>query len=134
VRSPRVRAGLALLLSFGVVASACGSGQASNAVTGEVKVFAASSLTEAFTELGKAFEADHPGVEVTFNFAASSALAEQVNQGAPADVLVTADESTMKRVTDAGHATGSKPFARNRLAIIVEKGRRCRVAGSVSPR
>ena len=122
MRRPRFSAGLALLFSFAIVASACGDGEANDAITGDVKVFAASSLTEAFTELGRAFEADHPGVDVTFNFAASSALAEQVNQGAPGDILVTADESSMKRVTDAGNATDPTTFARNRLAIVVEKG------------
>jgi molybdate transport system substrate-binding protein len=118
----RPRVGVALLLLGALLTSACSDGDARDGAAGHVNVFAAASLTEVFTELGKAFEADHPGVEVTFNFAGSSALAEQVNQGAPADVLVTADESTMKKVVDAGNATGRTTLARNRLAILVEKG------------
>ena len=58
----------------------------SSGVTGDVAVFAAASLTESFTRLGKDFEADNPGSTVTFNFAGSSALATQITQGAPADV------------------------------------------------
>ena len=61
-------------------------------------------------------------MKVTFNFAASSALAQQINEGGPADVFVSADESNMKKVTDAGNAADPKTIARNRLAILVEKG------------
>lgn len=93
-----------------------------DALSGNLQVFAAASLTEAFTEMGEAFEADHPNVRVTFNFAASSALAQQINKGGPADVFVSADESNMKKVTGAGNASDPKTIARNRLAIIVEKG------------
>ena len=57
---------------------------------GTVTVFAAASLTEAFTTLGKQFEAAHPGTKVTFSFGASSALATQITQGAPADVFASA--------------------------------------------
>ncbi len=91
-------------------------------LTGTLRVFTAASLTEAFTEMGNAFEVEHPNVEVTFNFAASSALAQQINEGGSADVFVAADESNMKKVTDAGNAADPKTIARNRLAILVEKG------------
>jgi molybdate transport system substrate-binding protein len=110
---------VALLASVALLAVGCGR---NDATTGEVHVFAASSLTEAFTEMGTSFEADHPNVKVTFSYAASSALAEQVNQGGPADVLATADESNMKKVTDTGNASNPKTIARNRLSILVEKG------------
>ena len=53
-------------------------------------MFAAASLTESFTQIGKDFEAANPGTKVTFNFAGSSALATQINQGAPADVFASA--------------------------------------------
>src|SRR3954451_3997181 len=120
-----------LLALLALVAIACGDDDdgastrtpaSADALSGKVQVLAASSLTEAFTDMGKAFEVDHPDVEVNFSFAASSALAEQVNQGAPADVIVTADESSMEKVTDAGNATDARPIARNQLAILVEKG------------
>src|SRR3954470_19349369 len=95
----------------------------SAAVSGPVTVFAASSLTEAFTRIGRDFEAANPGAKVTFSFAGSSALATQINQGAPADVFATAAPANMKTVTDAGNAAGTPTtFVKNRLVIAVPKG------------
>lgn len=82
-------------------------------------VSAASSLTEGFTELAQQFESTHPGVDVALNFGGSSALAEQVNAGAPVDVLATASAATMKTVTEAGNAVSPETFARNELAVVV---------------
>ena len=65
-------------------------GDESAAVTGTINVFAAASLNEAFTTLGKQFEAANPGTKVMFNFGPSSGLAEQISQGAPADVFASA--------------------------------------------
>ena len=85
-----------------------------------VTVFAAASLKATFTELGKTFEAGHPGVKVTFNFAGSQTLAEQITQGAPADAFASANEATMKTVTAAGLNAGEATlFATNRLTIAV---------------
>jgi molybdate transport system substrate-binding protein len=93
------------------------------ALQGDITVFAAASLTDAFTQIGKDFEAANPGVHVTFNFAGSSTLAEQVNQGAPADVLATADESNMQKTTDAGSVTATaETFAKNELEIATPPG------------
>jgi molybdate transport system substrate-binding protein len=122
----RIVAGLAAsaLLAVG----ACGNGDestggASSAVTGDVTVFAAASLTEAFTRIGKDFEAANPGTKVTFSFAGSSALATQIDQGAPADVFASAAPANMKTVTDAGDAEGEPAtFAKNQLVIAVAKG------------
>ena len=85
-------------------------------------MLAAASLTESFTALGRTFEAAHPGVEVTFNFAGSSALVRQLDEGAPGDVLATADQPTMQRAVDAGAVAEPVVFARNRLEIIVARG------------
>ena len=60
-----------------------------------LNVFAASSLTDAFTEIGKSFEAANPGVTVTFNFAGSQALRTQIEEGAPADVFASASGKEM---------------------------------------
>jgi molybdate transport system substrate-binding protein len=88
--------------------------------SGDVTVFAASSLTAAFTEIGDAFMAQNPDAKVTFNFAASSDLVTQIGQGAPADVFASADQSNMKKLTDAGdNATEPVVFATNLLEIIV---------------
>jgi molybdate transport system substrate-binding protein len=87
----------------------------------EVTVFAAASLTGTFTELGKAFEAAHPGTTVTFNFGSSATLAQQITQGAPADVFAAASPATMKTVTDASLASAPTTFVRNKLEIAVPK-------------
>jgi molybdate transport system substrate-binding protein len=92
-------------------------------VTGTLTVFAAASLTESFTKIGKDFEAANPGSKVTFNFAGSSALATQINQGAPADIFASAAPANMKTVTDAGNADGTPAtFVKNQLVIAVPKG------------
>ena len=96
---------------------------ASSGVSGKLTVLAASSLTETFNQIGKDFQAANPGVTVTFSYAASSALAQQVTSGAPADVFASASPATMKTVTDAGDATGTAAvFVKNQLVIAVPKG------------
>ena len=92
-------------------------------------MLAAASLSESFKELGTAFEAKHPGSKVTFSFDSSSALAAQANNAVPADVFASADQANMKKVTDAGNATGPKVFAHNKLAIIVAKGNPKKIKG-----
>ncbi len=93
------------------------------AASGTITVFAASSLTEAFTAAGKAFEAANPGSKVVFNFAGSGDLVTQIGQGAPADVFASADDTNMKKLSDAGEAVGTPVhFASNTLEIITEKG------------
>ncbi|WP_426513961.1 molybdate ABC transporter substrate-binding protein [Dactylosporangium sp. McL0621] len=96
---------------------------AAPSVTGTVNVFAAASLTETFTKLGKDFEAANPGATVKFNFGGSSTLATQINQGAPADVFASAAPANMKTVTDAGNGDGTPTtFVKNQLVIAVPKG------------
>ena len=71
--------------------SACGGARDSAAApVATIAVFAAASLSGSFTEIGERFEADNPGVTVTFNFGSSSALAQQIVAGAPADVFAAA--------------------------------------------
>ena len=86
-------------------------------------VFAASSLTDAFGDIGADFEAANPDVHLVFNFAGSSDLVKQVEQGAPADVVATADDQNMQKLTAASE-TGGQPviFASNTMAILVESG------------
>ncbi|WP_241999031.1 molybdate ABC transporter substrate-binding protein [Kribbella sp. VKM Ac-2569] len=98
----------------------------SSALSGTVNVFAAASLTGTFTQLGKDFEAAHPGVKVTFNFAGSSALAKQINSGAPADVFASAAPKNMDDVKDKGASTN---FVKNTLEIAVPKGNPGKVTG-----
>ncbi|NHC15806.1 molybdate ABC transporter substrate-binding protein [Motilibacter sp. E257] len=108
--------------------SACGSDDGEGA-SPTITVLAAASLQGTFTQLGEEFEADNPDVQVTFSFGASSALAQQIVQGAPADVFAAASESTMQQVVDAGEAPDSTPFAANSLAIAVPPGNPGKVRG-----
>jgi molybdate transport system substrate-binding protein len=104
-------------------ASAPAAGASSSAVTGRITVLAASSLTGTFNQIGKDFEAANPGTTVTFSYAGSSTLAQQITSGAPADVFASASPATMKTVTDAGDATGTPAvFVKNQLVIAVPKG------------
>jgi len=106
-----------------VIAAGCKQDDPGDARSATVSVFAAASLTESFTKIGKDFEAANPGVKVTFNFAGSSALATQINQGAPADVFASAAPATMATVTEAGNADGTPAtFVKNQLVIAVPKG------------
>jgi molybdate transport system substrate-binding protein len=91
-------------------------------VRGSITVLAAASLQEPFTEVGRRVEHHHPGASVRFGFDASSTLARQVEAGAPADVLATADEATISPLADAGLLSPPAVFARNRLAILVARG------------
>ena len=91
-----------------------GSSSASGRLSGTVTVFAAASLEESFTTLGKQFEQAHPGTKVTFSFGGSDSLAASITGGAPADVFASASPKTMKIVTDAGDASGTPAtFVRN---------------------
>jgi molybdate transport system substrate-binding protein len=97
-----------------------GSGQSSSGIVGgTVEVFAASSLQGAFTALGHTFEQAHPGVHIRFNFGASSALAQQIDQGAPADVFASASPKNMDQVVQAQHASNPHNFVKNVMEIAV---------------
>jgi molybdate transport system substrate-binding protein len=122
-------AATALALAAGLTAcgssgspSATASGSGAPKLSGTVTVFAAASLKESFTELGRKFEAAYPGVTVRFNFGGSSTLARSIVSGAPADVFAAASPKTMKTVTDAEAAADSTVFVRNTLTIAVPKG------------
>ena len=84
-----------------------------------IQVFAAASLTETFTGLGKQFESDHPGTKVEFNFGPSSGLVEQIESGAPADVFASASPSNMDTLVSSGDAEDPKDFATNSMEIAV---------------
>lgn len=112
---------LAAVLLLGSVA-ACGSGSSdSSSGSGTtLTVYAASSLTDTFTELGTRFEAAHKEVKVRFSFGGSSDLVAQIQQGAPADVFASADTATMDKAVSAKAVEGKpKSFASNTLEIAV---------------
>jgi molybdate transport system substrate-binding protein len=93
------------------------------AVSGDITVFAAASLTDSFKAVGEAFTAANPDAKATFSFDASSALVQQITQGAPADVFASADTANMDKLT-AASLNGTEPvvFATNLLQIIVAPG------------
>ena len=91
-------------------------------------IFAAASLSESFTEIGRAFEKVDPGVAVRFNFAGSQQLAAQIEQGAVADVLASADGRWMDYVRGLDRIAGEpRLFARNQLVVIVPKKNPARI-------
>ncbi len=108
-----------LLLTAGCRNNAPGGGH-SAALT----VFAAASLTEAFTEIGDRFEAEHLGVEVVLNFAGSQQLAQQLLQGAPAEVYASANQAQMDQVVTSGRAAQEQVqvMIHNRLVVIYPAG------------
>jgi molybdate transport system substrate-binding protein len=113
----------AVLAAVAILVAGCGDGEPSGGSAGspeEITVFAAASLTAAFTELGGRYTAANGGTRVTFNFAGSQALATQIQQGAPADVFASADTTNMDKVKDLVGTPQS--FAGNQLQIVVEQG------------
>lgn len=108
----------AAVLLVAVLCSGCGGAAGS---ADEVTVFAAASLTEAFTEIGNAYENAHPDRKTTFSFAASSELAAQLAEGAPADVYASADVTNMDKVVDLVDRSPAV-FATNTAVIVVESG------------
>jgi molybdate transport system substrate-binding protein len=117
----RVIGAVAAVAGCAVAGVSCAGATSSSDAT--VTVFAAASLTEAFGELGDAFDAANPDTELVVSFASSSDLARQIIEGAPADVFVSADLDNMAKVTDADAAIGRPVvFATNRAEIIVEPG------------
>jgi molybdate transport system substrate-binding protein len=84
-------------------------------------VFAASSLTEAFQDLEREFEGDHPEVDVVLTFAGSQVLRLQIEHGAPAQVFASANAAHMDALVEVGRIRGEHTFARNELVVIVPK-------------
>ena len=106
-----------MVIAIGLAVGCSGSSDRSTTVN----VFAAASLTDAFGAVETAFKAVNPDVDVVLNLAASSALATQIVEGAPADVFASADETNMNRIADL--IDESAPvFATNRLQIVTEPG------------
>ena len=126
--SPSHRLAAALTLSALAFATAgCSSSTpkstaGSGSLSGTILVLDAASLTSAFAQLGKDFEAAHPGTHVTFSPGASSALAQQILAGAPADVFASASKKNMTEVTDKGDASDPTTFANNVAEVAVAPG------------
>ena len=109
-------------------ASAGASGGAGKA-TGKVTVLAAASLQKAFEEIEKTVEKDNPGLDVTFDFQGSQDLVASLAGGDSADVLATANNSTMKTAADQKLVGNQTEFATNVLTLIVPKGNPKKITG-----
>jgi molybdate transport system substrate-binding protein len=110
-------------------ATAPGAGTTGSPLGGTVTVFAAASLTETFGTLARQFEADHPGTRVKLDFGASSALALQITQGAPADVFASAATANMDQLVRTGAVSVARNFAGNVLQLVVPAGNPARIGG-----
>jgi molybdate transport system substrate-binding protein len=112
-----IAAVLAAAAAAGCSSSTSSPSAGSSPATGAITVFAAASLTESFTQLGKQFEATHPGDTVKFSFGPSSGLATQITSGAPADVFASAAPGNMDDVVSAGDAASPQNFAKNTMEV-----------------
>lgn len=110
-------------------ASGAATSEASGAVSGEITVFAAASLQDSFEEIAKDFQAENPDASVTFDFEGSQDLVSALAEGSAADVLATANGSTMKDAADQDLVGEQTEFATNALTLIVPKGNPAGVTG-----
>jgi molybdate transport system substrate-binding protein len=129
---PRFRWFFLLALLAAVLAACAGATPAGTTTSapaapaargGELTVFAAASLADAFKEIGERFGVANGGATVSFNFAGSDQLAAQITQGAPADVFASANIAQMNNVIEAGEVVSGtqQTFARNRLVVVYPK-------------
>jgi molybdate transport system substrate-binding protein len=119
---------LLLFAPGAIVLAACGSTSTSgpsaspDPFSGSITVFAASSLTSPFNTAEKGLELDHPGFTARYSYGSSQALVTQIINGAPADVIATANTSTMQQLVAKGLVDTPLAFVKNKLEIIVAPG------------
>jgi molybdate transport system substrate-binding protein len=109
-----------IVVFLAVALSAC---TRANSQPRQLTVYAAASLTDAFTELGKAFEASHPNVRIKFNFGGSQNLRTQIEQGAPADIFASANTKEMDTLVTGKFVNADAPtvFLTNQLVVVLPK-------------
>ena len=103
------------VVAAAIFLAGCGGGARSK----ELRVYAAASLTDAFTEIGKDFEIAHPEVRVSFNFGGSQTLRAQIEQGAQADVFAPANLKEMETLARGNYVGAAKVFLTNRLVVVL---------------
>ncbi len=121
-------------LAVAALCSSCGTSAPAStspsAVSGTITVFAASSLTAAYTAIGRDFEKARPGSMIKLSFGGSSTLVAQIQQGAIGDIFASADQPNMQKAVDAGLVAESPSiFAHNRLEIVVGAGNPKHITG-----
>ena len=118
----QLRRSVGMLVILLLVFWRSGAAQTPVRPTGALTVFAAASLTEPFSEIGKRLEATYPGLKIIYNFGGSPTLRTQLEQGAQADVFVSADAAQMELAKQGRVVQGETPvFVKNRLAVIVPR-------------
>jgi molybdate transport system substrate-binding protein len=123
LRTRLITLATAVVLVLAIACSSSNSSPTRSTPSGEITVFAASSLTDAFNAIATAFKAKYPGTSVTFNFAGTPTLRAQLEQGARADVFASANAEQMQFAIDAGVVEGTpSTFATNRLVVITPAG------------
>jgi molybdate transport system substrate-binding protein len=135
MRSPRAMRTAVLFAALAACLAGCTGGadrgpaadpaptDAGSELSGDLTVYAAASLHDAFDELAATFEQRHPSVDVRpITYDGSSSLATQIIEGAPVDVFASADEKNIQRVVDAHLAADAEVFASNTLVLIVPRG------------
>jgi molybdate transport system substrate-binding protein len=129
MRAKRAFMGAVAVVAVGATSlvGAGGSSAAPAAPHGVIVVSAAASLTDVFPVVAAAFQKRYPGTTVKFNFGGSPQLVEQINAGAPVDVLATASESSMWKAVNAGSVGRPLLFAKNTMAIAMPPGNPARV-------
>jgi molybdate transport system substrate-binding protein len=112
-------------LLLGVLSASCrkATKPAGSRAPRDLTVFAAASLRESFTALGRLFEQQHPGTHVVTSFAGSQTLRAQIEHGAPADVFASADERHLSALLAAGRVAAPRIFAQNELVVVVARQR-----------
>ncbi len=124
---------VAAVLGLAALAAVTGCSDGSAASAGRhttLTVLAASSLTESFDALATTFEKQHPGVDVRLTYDSSATLAQQAVQGAPGDVLATADTRTMRTAVDGKAIAGTpRRFATNRMVLVVPRANPAHLRG-----
>jgi molybdate transport system substrate-binding protein len=126
VKLPRLILPGALVLLIVILAGCGGTTSSSSTSTPtattapvSLKIYAASSLTDAFGAIKTAYQAAHPNVSITYNFDGSQTLEQQLANGAPADIFASADTSHMQLAEAAKLVTKSQIFAKNNLVVII---------------
>lgn len=118
-----------VLVAAVVLLAGCTPAPAGDGPSGALTVFAAASVIDVFDRLAAEFREEHPGVEVTISYGASSSSARAIVEGAPVDVFASADEAQMRVVADAGLAVDPVVFAENVLTVAVPEGNPAGITG-----
>nr|BBH89906.1 molybdenum ABC transporter substrate-binding protein [Thermosporothrix sp. COM3] len=114
------RLAVTLLATLCLLLAACGNPTAENKPSPiSLNVFAAASLTEAFTEISTSYQQEHPNIHITYNFNGSQILVQQMQNGANADLFASADQRNMQKASSAGLVNKPEVFARNKLVVIL---------------